>query len=275
MIHDIDTNFVYLADKLKEFYPDTFFRLTKLFDEMGILWGEIPHTNDIWARDFMPIQIEKEDFLLYRYYPDYLDNNNDRNYITDAHLCCEALGIKYRVVDALLDGGNVVGCGNKFVMTSKVEQTNGTSKLAELKDALKHDTIIIPWQKISNDEPYGHSDGFIHWCGGNRVLMSNHRDTNLSEATAIKEILQNHGFVVTEITFDGIVVKNKELNWAYVNYLQVANKIIMPALGIPEDRIALAHIKNANPDCEVRTFRMRDIVNAGGALHCITWNIKK
>ena len=275
MIRDIDTNYVYLADKLKEFYPNTFTRLTMLFDEMGISWGEVPHTNDIWVRDYMPIQIEEDDYLLYKYYPDYLNNEKDRKYITDAHKCCEALGIKYREMSTLLDGGNVVACGNKYVMTCKVEQTNEASVLAELKEALKHEIIIIPWHKITDDEPYGHSDGFIHWCEGKLVLMNNHRDTDLNEALAIKGKLNHNGFTVKEITFDDIVNQNKDLNWAYVNYLHVGNKIIMPAFGIAEDLIALDIIKKANPDCEVRTFRMRDIVNAGGALHCITWNIKR
>lgn len=275
MIHDIDTNFVYLADKLKEFYPDTFTRLTKLFDEMGIEWGEVPYTNDIWVRDFMPIQIERDDFLFYKYYPDYLDNDKERKYITDAHECCKALNINYREVGTLLDGGNVVACGDKYVMTCKVENTNDESALNELKAALNHEVIIIPWHKISEEEPFGHSDGFIHWCNGDRVLMNNHRDTDLHEAFAIKGILNRKGFIVTETLFDGIDKQDKDLNWAYVNYLQVGNKIIMPAFGIAEDMLALSLIRKMNPDCEVRTFRMRDIAHKGGALHCITWNIKK
>jgi agmatine/peptidylarginine deiminase len=55
----------------------------------------------------------------------------------------------------------------------------------------------------------------------------------------------------------------------------VGNKIIVPTFGIPEDKQALKYIREANPDSIVRGFRMRDIAKNGGALHCITWNIKK
>jgi agmatine/peptidylarginine deiminase len=55
----------------------------------------------------------------------------------------------------------------------------------------------------------------------------------------------------------------------------VGNKIIVPTFGIPEDKQALQYIREANPYSIVRGFRMRDIVRNGGALHCITWNIKK
>ena len=52
------------------------------------------------------------------------------------------------------------------------------------------------------------------------------------------------------------------------------SKIIVPTFGIPEDKQALKYIRKANPGCVVRGFRMRDIAKEGGALHCITWNIK-
>ena len=38
--NDTMTNFVYISDKLKEFYPRTYSRLTKLFDDMEIEWRD-------------------------------------------------------------------------------------------------------------------------------------------------------------------------------------------------------------------------------------------
>ena len=45
------------------------------------------------------------------------------------------------------------------------------------------------------------------------------------------------------------------------------------AVGFPEDKLALKYIREANPNCEISQFRMKDIVSDGGGLHCITWNI--
>jgi hypothetical protein len=67
---------------------------------------------------------------------------------------------------------------------------------------------------------------------------------------------------------------NYELNWAYINYLKVDKKIIVPTFGIDEDKQALFYISKANPHCTIIPFRMRDIARNGGAIHCITWNIK-
>ena len=48
----------------------------------------------------------------------------------------------------------------------------------------------------------------------------------------------------------------------------------MPSVGIAEDKQALNYVKEAFPYCEVHQIRMRDIARKGGALHCLTWNIK-
>lgn len=277
---DVQTNVVFISDLLKVKFKDTYNRLTKLFDEMNIEWREIPETKDIWVRDFMPIQLDVHKFLLYKYSPDYLDNEKDRCTQTDSRKVCDLLNIRCIETDFVLDGGNVTPCGNTYVLTNKCIRDGvlGLKDLEKIQSLLDCSPIIIPWHCINPDDPdadvYGHSDGFIHWCGGNRVLMSNHRDSDSEEASVIKEILEKKGFCVTEMLFDEVEQKSPEWNWAYVNYLQVGKKIIMPSFGIAEDKYALKYVREANPDCEVRQIRLRDIASNGGGLHCITWNIQ-
>ena len=275
MIQDKDTNIVYISKWLIDESPDFFRRFTKLMEEMEIHWEFLNYTRDIWARDYMPIQIEEHDFLKYRYWPDYLQE--EKEYITNCKQACMALGITYREIDLIIDGGNIVPCGNYIVMTDKVFRENGKEKgdnqfKALLDKEFGKEVIIIPWHQIGEDE-YGHADGFIKWCGGNKILMSNHQETDVEEAEEIKRILVSFGFQVTEMLFD-IEQPNKDWNWAYINFLQVGNKIIMPSFGIAEDKQALKYVKEAFPYCEVRQIRMRDIARKGGALHCLTWNIK-
>lgn len=283
MIRDEETNVVYLSDKLRHDYPDFWRRFIKLLDEMDICWKPIPGCRNIWVRDFMPIQLSDGEFLLYHYEPDYLLNENDHVTITNPSLVCELLGIKCRNIPLRLDGGNVTLCGDYIVMTNKVFAENGKEEndedfMALLEDLFQRKVIIIPWHCIDpNDEYadiYGHSDGFVHWCGGREVLMSNHRDTDPEEAAKIKQILETKGFDVKEMLFD-VKSPNTDWNWAYINYLQVGKKIIVPAFGIQEDRQALKYVQDNNPGCEIRQIRMRDIAAKGGALHCITWNIKE
>ena len=282
--NDTMTNFVYISDKLKEFYPRTYSRLTKLFDDMEIEWGEIEGTKDIWIRDYMPIQISAESFVVYNYNPDYLKDSGVE-YITDSQAIADRV-LKHcnkEHFDITLDGGNVVACAGHMVLTDKVFPENGRKKYDPefcnyISAVLNSEVIFLPWHCENPNDPnadvYGHADGFIHWTGDNRVLMSNHRDYCPVEADEIKRRLECVGFEVTEMLFD-VPNPDKDYNWAYINYLEVGNKIIVPTFGIPEDKQALRYIKKANPGSIVRGFRMKDIAKKGGALHCITWNIRK
>ena len=282
--NDAWTNFVYISDKLKEFYPDFFHRLTKLFAEMDIEWGEVNDTKDIWIRDYMPIQLSGEHFLVYKYDPDYLKDSGIK-YLTDSHTIFRGVihDCKIRETGIKLDGGNVVSCGEYRILTDKIFIENGKELYDPefcryIEHILVSKVIYLPWHREFPEKPnsdvYGHADGFVHWTGGNKVLMSNHRDFHPKEAEEMRQRLEDAGFDVTEMLFD-VPKPDRNYNWAYINYLRVGKKIIVPTFGIPEDEQALKYIKEANPLCTIRSIRMRDIVSYGGALHCITWNIRK
>ena len=281
LLHDEETNVVYLSPWLKdkkEGHPDFYQRLTTLLKDIKIKSIELKSTNDYWARDYMPIQLGKDEFLKYHYYPDYLVNINYIKTITNASNVIRGMGLNCRSTELIIDGGNMVSCGPYIVMTDKVYSENRKKKddadfKALLESELGHPVIIIPWTP-HEDDVYGHSDGFIKWCGDNRILMGNHGDCYPDEAGSIRRILESYGFEVTEMRFNGKVdTPCYDLNWAYINCLQVGKNIIMPIFNIDEDKIAKKYIKDAFPDCSIYPIEMKDIVKEGGALHCISWNV--
>lgn len=82
-------------------------------------------------------------------------------------------------------------CAGHRAMTDKVFQENGKEKYDAdfcrcLHGALDSDIIFLPWHcdnpNDSDADVYGHADGLVHWAGGNRILMSNHRDFYPEEA---------------------------------------------------------------------------------------------
>ena len=283
LLHDKDTNVVYLSPVLntnKYGKPKFYQELMSLLKEMGIEARELKCTRDYWARDYMPIQLGEKEFLKYHYCPDYLINKDGIDSITDVSKVLLGMGIsRYcHTTNLIIDGGNMVPCGSYIVMTDKIFTENRQKKndkdfLALLESELRHPVIIIPWTS-HEDDVYGHSDGFIKWCGDNRVLMGNHGDCEPEEAAEIRHILENYGFVVTEMRFNGKVHSPRyDLNWAYINFLQVGKNIIMPKFEIDEDAIAQQYIQEAFPDCNIRQIEMAEIAEKGGALHCLSWNI--
>ena len=283
------TDFVYISDKLKEFYPGTYKRLIKLFDKMEIEWAEVKGTKDIWIRDYMPIQIAEDRYLVYKYDPDYLKQSG-KKYLTNSHTIYKKVLHHYywKDINITLDGGNVVtaaGYSNSIqrILTDKVFRENGKELYDPdfceyLSKALHSDLIFLPWtcdkSKNPNADVYGHADGMVRWTGCDNILMSNIRDFNPKQADEIRRRLEEAGYQVTEMLFD-VPNPNKDYNWAYINYLEVGTKIIVPTFGIPEDKQAMEYIRDLNPIAEVKGFRMREIAHNGGALHCITWNIMR
>ena len=284
LLHDKNTNIVFFSPWLKdkkEGHPEFYQFLKNLLNEMGIESKELKSTNDYWARDYMPIQLGENEFLKYRYYPDYLvksKNNKDIETITDATKVLRGMGISCRSTDLIIDGGNMVPCGTYIVMTDKVFMENGREKgdtdfKVLLESEIGHPVIIIPWTP-HEDDVYGHSDGFIKWCGDNRILMGNHGDCYPEEAASIRRILESYSFEVTEMRFkDKVDTPCCDLNWAYINFLQVGKNIIMPKFNIEEDAIAQQYIQKAFPDCNIRQIEMAKITKEGGALHCLSWNV--
>lgn len=92
MIVDKDTNQVFVSEWLPKVHPAFFSRFSELLKNVHINMTLLSNTADIWCRDYMLIQLAEEDFLQYRYYPDYLTKKeSDKQYITDSKSVCNAL----------------------------------------------------------------------------------------------------------------------------------------------------------------------------------------
>lgn len=299
MITDNLTNTVYLSSLLPEKCPVLNAHITEALQKRGISFFYLSGTKDIWCRDYMPIQIDEKFYVFYKYTPNYLQDKIGRSLQSDSEyvfknndlerLLPMSFEKKFKFdglrpipyiepvchcirMELVLDGGNVVKCGDKIVMTNKViienedKSPEGVQWL--LEEAFRHNIIFLPWDR---NEKYGHSDGIIHYLGDNRVLMTNYSDFDKTFAKNYLRVLEKHFDVVT-LTYN--VKRKHERSWAYINFLQVGNLILVPQLGIPEDEQALEQISKALPDCEVVGVPALEAVRRGGALNCISWNIK-
>jgi agmatine deiminase len=71
------------ADSPQTVYlPDTLFsrkahvrfaaEFTGLLEQSGVPWQKLSGTRDIWARDYMPVEIAPRQFVQFRYWPTYV-----------------------------------------------------------------------------------------------------------------------------------------------------------------------------------------------------------
>lgn len=120
MVTDRLTDTVYFSKWVLKDFPITIGNVCKLLDKHRVKYGFLPYTKDYWCRDYMPIQIKDSKFLQYRYTPDYLRNGKDEKYITDPTIVLNKLHIPTVKTDLVIDGGNVIKCPEKVIMTEKV-----------------------------------------------------------------------------------------------------------------------------------------------------------
>ena len=277
LLTDSDTDAVYFSNYLPKVCPNLYKNLKQILKDNGVDCRLLKYTEDIWCRDYMPIQTGDNRFVSYKYFPNYLNDAENRKFITNVKKVGNVDFLKWsdNVVDLdlIIDGGNIVKCGNKIVMTEKVFVENKNKSRDDvqkmLTDAFQCEIVFIPWDR---EEIYGHSDGVIHYLGGNRVLMTNYEQFDADMAKKFRQVLDEH-FDVVGLKYD--VETLNDNSWAYINYLQIGKLVLVPQLGIPEDRQALQQIEDLLPECNVIGVPdAMEAVEKGGALNCISWNIK-
>ena len=310
MITENETNLVYASGILKNKAPIFFSELNRILSDYNIPLRELEYTNDIWSRDFMPVQINNNTFLKYRYDPDYLkskehihsrtNTNEVWNWFTKHH----HTNLKSNHSMLVLDGGNVVKSKDKVILTDKVftenfnlnvsEATHVTSKQKEfIIEMIKNDlevqeVIIVP--RLSGDW-LGHTDGMVRFLNENEVLVSNFdfllKDPEISEhlKSQIRKfysILENdHKLKIHKMPYyeypDDKHDGHSTANGCYINYLQVNSLVILPQFNKPvEDKDALKKFKEIfkPKGIKVEPIDATEVTKHQGVINCVTWNIK-
>ena len=273
MICDYQTNKVYLAEGIKG-YPKVAENLLYALYKEGIETEYLPHSKSkkhVWARDYMPIQLEEGRFLKYVYRPDYL--KNDKDYIPNYAGMIRKLGLNCKPTSLVIDGGNVVKWDDAVIMTDKVLKENpGYDEYGlrfRLEELFETDVVFIPWDRY---EMFGHADGMVRFIDRRTVLLNNYVDFDPELRTRLLERLKWEGYRVEELHYDK--PRCSKNSWAYLNFLQVAGRIFVPGLGIAEDRLAVQQIQRFYPEHKVMLVPdCLELVRDGGALNCVTWTI--
>ena len=82
MITDQITNTIYFSHMLEQVCPDLY-RSVSALKENGYPIEFFQGAKDMWARDYMPIQVAPDKFVAFKYLPDYLLNSKYRDTITE------------------------------------------------------------------------------------------------------------------------------------------------------------------------------------------------
>ncbi len=280
MITDSQTTLLWLADCLptNPKYSTFFKRFKKVLNSLNIPFGLLPHTKDIWAVDYMPIQIAADKFVQFNYDPDYLQTPDFRETISDVDAICKTINLHPKKCNLKVDGGNVIRASDKILMTEKVFNENKHLSKKEVTKQLKevfevYKIFFIPYE---DDDEIGHIDGMIRFIDDNTVLINDYNFDKSDYPKALKTSLQNAGIEWVELPYNPVYdTESVSARGFYINYLQMSQGIIMPTFNLTTDDIALKKMQEVFKGQAIATIDSREVAKEGGVLNCITWNILK
>jgi len=279
MILDSQTNFVYLADYLPATYANFAKDLISKLKENKINFGFLPDTKDVWAVDYMPIQVSEHKFVRFSYSPDYLISTKKwSKTISDVDAICEKMGIKTIKSDINLDGGNISKGKNKVLMTTKVFLENKNLSelqlIEELKNLLEIDEIIfVP---IEKNDWLGHSDGMARFLEMDTVLINDYTGNDPKNYIDFLAALLNAKLNWKTIPFTSNSNTNPDdAAGLYLNYLELEHHLFLPIFNQKSDQLAIAKIEELFPSKKVIPILGSEPAKDTGIINCLTWNIWK
>ena len=272
------TEIVYLSELLEERYPECFNRLTLILKKHNVGYRLLKGTKDIWCRDYMPIQTESGKLIQFRYEPSYLEGNKEwEGSRSDVREVCRQNGFEPVFSNINLDGGNVLLCSGRAIISDRVFSENPEMSreelLSELSNLLECEIIIIP---AENDDMTGHADGMVRFVNRNTILGNNLEKEYKYWRKGMQKVLKKYNLKYIDMPFSLPKDSKHPLSaiGIYVNYLEIGDLIVLPVFGRDEDKQAIDVIQKTFPDRIVETIDFNDVALEGGLLNCTTWVIK-
>ncbi len=249
-----------------------------MLNESAIEYKLLPGTKDIWAIDYMPVQVEQNEFVQFTYDSAYLHDLKLLHTRSDVDSICRAIKIFPLKSEIILDGGNVVKSFGKAIISNIVFKDNPQIEknhlIRKLENELQVEQIIfIPWDE---SDCTGHADGMVRFFDRDTVLINDWSDETIEFQSSFEAALHNAGLHCIEVPYNPYQNKsNIDATGAYINFLQMENVIILPVFGTADDEKAVKIFEEIFSGQTITTIPCKEISKLGGVLHCISWNIKK
>ena len=274
---------VFMSELLMSKYPETCNNLIKILEKHHVNYSFIKGTKDIWCRDYMPVQTESGKLIQFKYDPSYLKGNKEwEESRSDVKEICRLNNIDAIFSDINLDGGNVLICDGRAILSDRIFTENPKCNKESLKKELSElleckDIIIIPALKSQYEDFTGHADGMVRFVDRNTIIGNERRP---DEYQYMKDGLQKAIDTFNLTYIDVPYFEDKDPNHPdsaigiYVNYLEVNNLIVLPIFGREEDDQVRDIFRKTFPNKDIETINYNEVAKEGGLLNCTTWVVK-
>ena len=277
-----DRQTVYMSELLMSRHPMACKQLISILEKHNIKYAFIKGTNDIWCRDYMPVQTESGKLIQFKYEPSYLKGNAEweasRSNVDEIH---RLNNINATPSDINLDGGNVLICDGRAILSDRIFGENpGYEKDAlvkELSRLLECEIIIIPSLRSKEEDFTGHADGMVRFVDRNTIVGNNRANEYKYWQDGMKKVLDTYNLTYIDIP---CIIQKKDPKHpdsaigVYVNFLDVNDLIVVPVFGRDEDKEVVEILQKTYPNKQIETIDYNEVAIEGGLLNCSTWVVK-
>ena len=273
---------VYMSELLMSRHPMVCKELISILERHNTKYAFIKGTNDIWCRDFMPVQTESGKLIQFKYDPSYLKGNPEweasRSDVDKIH---RLNNINATPSDINLDGGNVLICDGRAILSDRIFGENPDYEretlIKELSRLLECEIIIIPSLRSKEEDFTGHADGMVRFVDRNTIVGNNRANEYKYWQEGIKKVLDTYN--LTYIDIPSIIQKKDPKHpesaiGVYVNFLDVNDLIVVPVFGRDEDKEVVDILLKAYPNKQIETIDYNEVALEGGLLNCTTWVVR-
>ena len=273
---------VYMSELLKDRYPDACNRLIQILEKHNVKYAFLKGTKDIWCRDYMPVQIESGKFIQFRYDPSYLKGNKEwEDSRSDVKEVCRLNNIDAQSSDINLDGGNVLICEGRAIISDRIFSENPDwdkeELVSELSKLLECEIIIIKAVNSKDEDFTGHADGMVRFVNRNTILGNDRTKEYKYWQEEMQKVIEKFGLRYIDMPFITDIKDPKHPLSAigiYVNYLELDNLIVLPIFGREEDKEAVDILQKTFPNKVIETIDYNEVAQEGGLLNCTTWVVR-
>lgn len=274
---------VFLSEMLKKKHPDTCDELISILNKHKVKYSFLKATRDIWCRDYMPVQTPSGKLIQFKYDPSYLKGKKEwEESRSDVEEVCRMNDIDAEPSDINLDGGNVLICDRRAILSDRIYSENPDIPRDELRrklaKMLECEIIVIPSLNKTVDFT-GHADGMVRFVNRDKVLGIKYDDKYKKDWWKnTQKILENNNISFVEVPFfeDEPDPENPESAiGVYVNYLEVNDLIVLPVFDRYEDNQVESILQEQFPNKTIEKINYNEIAKKGGLLNCTTWVMRK
>ena len=296
---------VILAENLKSNFIDDILSINKKidFDLNSIITLKI-NTNDIWIRDYGPFMlldnITNKYFILDYNYNAYgekysYDKDNEFTHYFFKYLNKNNYKIfTKRIFNKIfIEGGNIIYNKFTYILNKNcLQNTNKKFSWSEIKEELDYgfnDNNLSPYfvldiENIAGDDTNGHIDNLVRLYKDNLLYMSC-KDIEHPDYYILKELENQIKLMVKKMPFikniieiehnanDIIYYNNKILPFSYLNFINVANNVLIPIHSNTKNK-TITKLKGLFNKSSIKFINSNSLLRELGGLHCCSLNWK-